>query len=417
MENQKVLDVLKRAICHGEVAGGALLVYQNGKEELYCEAGMADVEGGRAYQRDTIVRLFSATKPITAVAAMILVERGLLDPGAWLSDYLPEFSNMTAVVDGKVESCSKPILVKDVFNMTSGLAYGGDMSNAGSAAVTKVFEDLVDQLYTENKMTTDEVIKRLAECPLAFVPGSQWMYGTSADIMGVVIERITGERFSDFLRKEIFEPLGMKDTAFYVPEEKMSRLAKVYETNWDAVNEQKAVDPQMKNCEAVEETVKMTELLMREYHTDNLGIRYTQDVAPAFESGGAGLVSTIDDYMKFAQMLLNGGSYQGKQILSKRMVQFLTEARLMPWQQESMNRSWDSLDGYTYSNFLRIMEEPEKATMLSTKGEYGWDGWLGFYFINSPKDNLTMLFSCQKRDAGTMPLTRKLKNVVWNELC
>lgn len=389
---QRTAELVKKciesAIENQEVAGAALLVVKDGKEEIYYEAGMADKEAKKAYSRDTIVRLYSATKPITAVAAMILIERGLLDAGAWLSDYLPEYQNLMASEGTKAVPCGRNILVKEVLNMTSGLAYGGDDSNAGSKAVGKLYEELDRQLYTENKMTTREVARRLSDCPLSFVPGTQWMYGTSADVMGALIEVVSGMKFSEFLQKEIFEPLGMKDTAFYVPQEKQNRLAKVYE------------------C---------TENGMKECKTNNLAIRYTQDVPPAFESGGAGLGSTIDDYMKFAQMLLQKGEYQGKRILSERMVQYMTEAELMPWQQESMNRAWESLNGYTYGNFLRILKEPAKANMLGTKGEYGWDGWLGFYFINSPRDNLTMLLSCQRKDAGTMPLTRKLKNIIWSE--
>lgn len=391
---------IERAIAEHEVAGASLLVIKDGKEELYVERGKAECETGRDYGRDTIVRLYSATKPITSVAAMILMERGLLDAGAWLCDYLPEYADMTCVDGANVIPCGRNILIKEVLNMTSGLAYGGDNSNAGSVAAGKVFEELDRQLYTENKITTREVARKLSDCPLAFEPGSRWMYGTSADIMGAVVEAVTGMKFGEFLQKEIFEPLGMHDTAFYVPKEKQHRLAKVYER----------VETGMKEC-------SMKECSIRECRTNNLAIRYTQDVPPAFESGGAGLVSTIDDYAKFAQMLLQKGSYKGKQILSERTVEYMTQAALMPWQQESMNRAWESLNGYTYGNFLRILKEPEKANMFGTKGEYGWDGWLGFYFINSPKDNLTMLLSCQRKDAGTMPLTRKLKNIVWSEFC
>lgn len=381
---------LERAIAEHEVAGAALLVIKDGKEACYLERGKADCETGKDFSRDTIVRLYSATKPITAVAAMILMERGLLDAGAWLSDYLPEFATRTCVSGENVIPCNRDILIKEVLNMTSGLAYGGDDSNAGSVAAGKVFEELDRQLYTENRITTREVARRLSNCPLAFEPGSKWMYGTSADIMGAVVESVTGMKFGEFLQQELFEPLGMQDTGFYVPKEKQHRLAKVYE------------------C---------TEGGMKECKTNNLAIRYTQDVPPAFESGGAGLVSTLDDYAKFAQMLLQKGTYNGKRILSEHTVEYMTQAELMPWQQESMNRAWESLNGYTYGNFLRILKEPQKANMLGSKGEYGWDGWLGFYFINSPKDNLTMLLSCQRKDAGTMPLTRKLKNIVWSEFC
>lgn len=384
-----VKNCLDCAVKQQEVAGASVLIFKDGKEELYYEAGMADIKNQINFQRDTIVRLYSATKPITAVAAMILMERGLLDAGAWVSEYLPEYQNLSYSEGKSIKPSERNILVKEVLNMTSGLAYGGDDTNAGSKAVGRLFDEIEKNLTTEHSMTTREVVRRIADCPLAFKPGEKWMYGTSADVMGAIVEEVSGMRFGEFLKKEIFEPLGMNDTDFYVPKEKQSRLAKVYENSEEG---------------------------LREYKTNHLGISYPMDTPPAFESGGAGLASTIDDYMKFAQMLLNQGKYNGRRILSKRMVQYLSKADLMSWQQESMNRAWESLNGYTYGNFLRILKNPEKANMLGTKGEYGWDGWLGFYFINSPADNLTMLLSCQKKDAGTMPLTRKLKNIIWSEL-
>ena len=182
----------------------------------------------------------------------------------------------------------------------------------------------------------------------------------------------------------------MKDTAFYVPQEKQNRLAKVYQGTEDG---------------------------LKLYTEDHLGIMNAMKQEPAFESGGAGLVSTLDDYAKFASMLMQDGSYQGKQILKTQTVRYMTNGSLMPWQQEVLDQCWEGIRGYTYANLLRIQKDPGKSPLFTSIGEYGWDGWLGAYFCNSPKDGLTMLLTMQLKDAGTTSLTRRLKNVIWSELC
>ena len=196
-------------------------------------------------------------------------------------------------------------------------------------------------------------------------------------------------RFGDFLEKELFNPLEMVDTGFWVPEEKQNRLVKTY------------------ICNEGQASVRYTD--------NHLGIRSAMDRRPAFESGGAGLVSTIDDYSHFAQMLLNGGTYKGRQILSLAMVRFMTGHVLSAAQQEVFERegmAW--LEGFSYGNFMRVLVDPGRSTTLGSKGEYGWDGWLGCYFANAPKDQMTILMMTQKKDAGTFRMTRLLRNAIYN---
>ena len=203
------------------------------------------------------------------------------------------------------------------------------------------------------------------------------------------MEVVSGMRFGDFLEKEIFTPLEMVDTGFWVPEEKQSRLVKTYECNEG----------------------KPSVL----YTGNHLGIRNAMDRRPAFESGGAGLVSTIDDYSHFAQMLLNGGSYKGKQILSPAIVRFMTGHVLSAEQQEVFERegmAW--LEGFSYGNFMRVLVNPGRSITLGSKGEYGWDGWLGCYFANAPQDQMTILMMTQKKDSGTFRMTRLLRNTIYN---
>jgi len=383
----KVDGLLNRAIENGDIAGANLLILKNGEELLYTEAGYANVEDKRPFKRDTICRIYSMTKPITATAAMILVERGMLELGQPIADIMEEFKfPMVWEGDEKVPA-RRWTLVKDLLSMTSGMSYGSD--DPAGHEVWRILEEMDARLYGDNPMTTMELTKRIAKCGLSFHPGDKWMYGTSADVLDALIEKITGMPYGEFLKKEIFEPLGMDDTGFFVPAEKRDRLADVYEKTENGV----------KLC-----------------ITNHLGIKYTQDKEPAFQSGGAGLVSTVDDYAKFATMLMNKGTYNGKQILKPRTVEFLTTGKLTPWQQESVWRSWDGMYGYGYGNLMRVMEEPGMAMFETWKGEYGWDGWLGTYFCNSPSNGVTILLYCQKKDAGTMDVTKRIRNVIASEL-
>lgn len=371
--------VLDRAVAAGEIAGANLLILRRGEELLYVQSGLADREAGRPYTRDTIARLYSMTKPVTAAAAMILVQRGLLDLEQPLGELFPSFRGSMVWENGKKVPAHRQIVVGDLLNMTSGLPYPGT-DEAGQEAAG-VFEELDSRLYGDDPMSTQELVDRLGACGLAFHPGDKWMYGTSADVLGAVIGKVSGQRFGAFLEENLFAPLGMADTGFHVPAEKQHRLAQVYQ--------QGSPD-------------------MTLYETNNLGICYTQHRAPAFESGGAGLVSTVDDYAKFAAMLIRGGDG----ILSPGAVEYMTKSRLLPWQQESLWRSWEGMAGYGYGSLMRILEEPGMAKILGWQGEYGWDGWLGCYFCNSPENGISIVMTCQRRDAGTMSVTRKLRNVL-----
>lgn len=393
MELEKDLQrVMQQAVEEKLIAGMNLLAEKDGQELCCCQAGLADVERGLPFERNTIFRLYSQTKPITAAAAMILLERGMLDLQQPVAEFIPAFGKQKAMVNGRLETPVRPMFVKDLLNMTSGLLYPNDESEAGRRSGA-VFEEACKRLYTDHPMTTMELANGLAEGTLDYLPGSAWQYGTSADVLGAVIEAVSGMRFGEFLQKEIFEPLGMKDTAFWVPGEKRDRLASPYET----VTKEDG-----------------SKALVR-YDGDNLAIRNDMAAEPAFESGGAGLASTLDDYMRFARMLRQGGELDGVRILKPRTVRFMTGGQLTDCQQEAFNR-WIGLEGYSYANLMRVCKNPAQSGFLASKGEYGWDGWLGAYFANFPEENLTILMGIQKRDAGTFSVTRKLRNIILSRL-
>lgn len=387
----KLKSILREEMEKEEIAGAQILVRKDNREILYLQEGYANLETKQEFQRNTITRLYSMTKPITAVAAMILMEQGKLDLGMRLEEVFPEYRDMRIETEGDLGPATKNIRVCDLLHMTSGLSYGGNPQSRSSVETEKLYEEVIEKLDTPSALSTEEIARRLGQCPLAFDPGSGWQYGTSADVLGAVIQRVSGQSFGSFLKEFLLEPLGMKDTDFYVPEDKQIRLARAYEK---------------------------TETGLCWYQGSHLGISSQMRKAPVYESGGAGLASTVDDYAAFAQMLLNKGAYGKTQILRPQTVEYLISSGLKPWQREMMSKTWEGLDGYSYGNLMRVLEDPGQACVLGSKGEYGWDGWLGSYFANSPADQLTMIVMCQKKPTESGPAfpIRKLKNVIWRDL-
>lgn len=386
---ERLQQVMDASVAKGETPGCLLMVIKDGEEQVYLESGYADIEAKKPVSREDIFRLYSMSKPITAAAMMILVERGVVDLAEPVSKYLSGFRDqIVRSADGRTEKPDHEVLLEDLMNMTSGLTYGG--MNETGRLTDALFEEVIRGIEEENGGTigTVEFANRLGKIPLLYQPGQSWSYGTSADVIGAVIEVASGMRFGDFLKKEIFEPLGMWDTDFWVPAEKQSRLEKVYD------------------CQEGQPPVRYTE--------NNLGIQNDMAYRPAYEAGGAGLASTIDDYAKFAQMLLNGGTYNGAQILRPATVKFLGSHTLSAAQQAGFD-NWIGLEGFSYGNLMRVLVDPTRAVTLGSKGEFGWDGWLGCYMEVVPEKHMTFLMMTQKKDTGTYTLSRKIRNIVFSE--
>lgn len=379
---QKLQGLLDEMVETSYVAGVNLLVLQNGQEQCYFESGYKDLLQQSPLHRETMFFLYSMSKPITAAAIMLLMEEGKLDLLDPASKYIPTFKNQMVAEGTTFTPAYRELTIKDLLSMTSGLVYGGTQSLC-EKKVDNLFEKIKAELLLPSAYTTFEVASSIGEFPLQFQPGSHWQYGTSADILGAIVEKASDMTFGSFLEKNFFKPLGMTDTGFYVPEHKRHRLSKVYKQI---------------NGELVE------------YHENHLGISLSMSQYPAFESGGAGLVSTIDDYAKFATMLLNQGTYGGTQVLSPQTVHYMTHCHLEPHTQKDVN--WDSLAGYSYGNLMRLMIDEGLAVLNGTRGEYGWDGWLGTYFMNDPTHNLTVLLMQQLTDSGTTSYTRRIRNII-----
>ena len=377
---KKIENCLKQAVENREAAGIGVLVKQNGEELCCVLAGYADAETGRLVKRDSIFRLYSQSKPITAAAAMILADRGMLDLQAGVDEYLPGFRNPRVILpDGQIQKTFRSPWIIELLGMTAGLSYP-DVDAAGQCAA-QVFAEDEEAIRKGGGMDTVTFCNRLGEQPLAFAPGTGWRYSTCADVLGAVIEVASGKRFGQFLQEELFDPLGMKDTGFWVPGEKKERLVTCY---------------------------RKTEAGLKPFSELHLAVGQ-YDRPPAFESGGAGLVSTLDDYAAFGEMLLNGGEYRGRRILSRAAVDYMTAPQLRENVRQQM---WDSLGGYNYSCLMRICDQPGACHQFSEAGEYGWDGWLGTYFINLPKEKITFLLYQNTTDTGTASVTRKCRNIL-----
>lgn len=385
----KIYNAIKDSVDNGNMSGINVLILKNNMEAAYCEYGLRDIENRIPMTRDTIFRLYSQTKPITSAAAMLLVAEGKIDLSAWLSDYMPEFGSSFINVNGERIPAQNHITVRNLLNMTSGLPYPGEY-NESVRQSGEVFWKMDQRLYSDDPVSTAEFAKMISGIDLCFEPGSEFMYGVSADILGALIERVSGMKFGEFLRKNFFEPLEMEDTDFYVPQNKAYRLAKVYDYSDSG---------------------------LREAKTNHLGLRYDRSIPPAFESGGAGLCSTLDDYAKFASMLLNGGEYKGRKIMPRAAVKYMTSSCTNAAQSLQLSNCWTWMSGYSYGNLMRICTDESQTSLFSSKGEYGWDGWLGTFFSNEPSHGITMLVGAQQVGVGGVgTVTRKIKNIVMSEL-
>ena len=378
--HDQITDILAASVENRECAGASFLVRRHGEELLYTQAGMADIAGGRPIRRDSIFRLYSQSKPVTAVAVMLLVERGLIDLMDGVDKYLPGFANPRVVDEkGNITRAWRAPWIMELLGMTAGTSYPGE-DPAGQYAA-RVFEAAHEQIKAGGGIPTVELMNRLGEQPLAFQPGTHWRYSTCADVLGAVVEVVSGKRFGQFLRDELFDPLDMPDTGFWVPVDKRERLVTAYRRTKEGL-------------------VPWLDMNLA------CGV-YDRD--PAFESGGAGLVSTLADYSHFADMLLQNGMWNGKRILSPESVAFLRTPQLS----DAVRRDlWDALNGFSYGKLMRVCVEPGQYAGYACKDEYGWDGWLGCYFANLPNEGMTILSMQNTTDAGTPPMVRKARNVL-----
>lgn len=391
MENNRFYrldEMMQSQVDCGMIPGGHLRIIKDGVR-LYDKCfGMADKARGVSVSDNTIYRLYSMTKPVTAVAAMILYDRGLIDLNDSVCWYLDGFSNqMVETKDGTVPA-NREVKIIDLLTMTAGLMYPDRNINPSGDKMADLFDEYYRRAFSgDGTYSTVEMCNEMGKIPLFAQPGTCWNYSVCADVLGAVVEVVSKKRYGDFLKSEIFTPLGMNDTDFYVPEDKRNRFAEIYI---------RGEDGKLTPCD-----------------WQHLGLVYKYTKRPEFEIGGAGLVSTVNDYEKFAQMLLNGGEYNGVRIISRKAAQLITHNIIT--EQQMQTYTWDSCIGYGYGGLMRTLLHPE-ITTVGCKGEYGWDGWTGNYFCNDPENNLTFMYFIQVCGGNGIRPIRTLKQAMYAAL-
>lgn len=391
MENNRFYrldEMMQSQVDCGMIPGGHLRIIKDGVR-LYDKCfGMADKARGISVSDNTIYRLYSMTKPVTAVAAMILYDRGLIDLNDSVCWYLDGFSNqMVETKDGTVPA-NREVKIIDLLTMTAGLMYPDRNINPSGDKMADLFDEYYRRAFSgDGTYSTVEMCNEMGKIPLFAQPGTCWNYSVCADVLGAVVEVVSKKRYGDFLKSEIFTPLGMNDTDFYVPEDKCDRFAEIYI---------RGEDGKLAPCD-----------------WQHLGLVYKYTKRPEFEIGGAGLVSTVNDYEKFAQMLLNGGEYNGVRIISRKAAQLITHNIIT--EQQMQTYTWDSCIGYGYGGLMRTLLHPE-ITTVGCKGEYGWDGWTGNYFCNDPENNLTFMYFIQVCGGNGIRPIRTLKQAMYAAL-
>lgn len=362
--------VLRRQVTHRQIAGGAMRVFRNGQIVFQDFAGYADLENQLPIQHDTIYAIYSMSKVITTVALLQLYEQGLFKMKDPVSDFLPGYKDQRVGVEvepGKFDivPAKSPMLMKHLFTMTSGLAYGGDHPFG------KWLEENADTL---KGLGTKDAFNKIGEAPLLFHPGEDYLYGYSIDVLGAVLESITGFRLGDYLSREIFQPLGMVDTGFYLTEEQMGRASFEYQ---DA----ERVLPDGRKFQTLQ-------AIPREKAR-------ASTTRPLSEGGGGGLLSTLPDYAAFCHMLLNGGTLNGQRILGRKTIDFMATDHLTPKQRASFNAWSRHNDGCGYGLGVRVRTDSGLVSNGSV-GEFGWDGAAGTWMAIDPKENLYAVYMVQR---------------------
>ena len=364
----KLKSEMQALVDRNQLPGVVTMVAKDGKIVEFDVAGKRDVESSAPLQKDSIFRIYSMSKPIVGVAMMMLFEEGKWQLNDPVAKHIPEFANLkVAKVNPQTGAVTQvapdhPMTMRELMSHSGGLTYGV----FGSTAVDKMYTDVN---VLDRDATLQAMIDKLGKIPLLHQPGERWHYSVSVDVQGYLVEKLSGQPFPEFLKQRIFEPLGMKDTAFYVPADKMNRFVSFYTYDKDRKFVAHPGVPDFSK-------------------------------PPGAPSGGGGMVSTAMDYMRFCQMLLNGGELDGHRLLSPLSVQ-LMRSNVLP----ASARTFSPGTGFGLD--FAVVEDPVGAGGYGGEGTFYWGGYAGTWFWIDPVYNLIVVGMIQQRADG-MPDVRAL---------
>jgi CubicO group peptidase (beta-lactamase class C family) len=392
---EKIGQVLQAEIDAGKLPGAIVMIARKGKLAYSESFGWLDKAKEQKMPKDAVFRIYSMTKPLASVAAMMLVEDGKLQLTDPVAKFLPEFANPQVSVAktdpfGKVTytlvAADRGATVQDLLRHTAGLAYGEITMNAQvKDAYTKAGIYKPDFDYEARDLTPQEETERLGKAPLIHQPGTAWEYSLAVDVLGRVVEKASGKRLGEFLDERMFKPLKMVDTGFSVPADKMARVAQAFPK-----------DP------ATGDAVRLIDV----------------SAPPKNDSGGAGGVSTASDYLRFAQMMLNGGRLDDVQILSRTTVQLMTSDHLGSDVRRVVEPGEVLLGtkGYTFGLGFAVRKENGLAGVAGSAGEFMWGGYAGTYFWIDPKEQLAAVLMAQATGPTRQFYRKEVKALVYQAI-
>ncbi|TMV08562.1 beta-lactamase family protein [Ruegeria sediminis] len=389
---------MQRYVDERKYPGSSVLVTRGGDEVYFHACGWRSLENDLPFERDTLARIYSMTKPITSVAVMMLAERGDFHLDAPVANFLPAFSDMQALVNGaeridQVEPSVSPTL-HQLLTHTSGLSYP---FNPGVLARAMDEQDL---MFKPNQGVLADMVNKVADLPLAFQPGSRWEYSVGIDVLGRVVEVVSGKTLDRFLAEEIFEPLGMAETAFSVPDGAGDRFASLYTPL--------AGDAMALNAaKSGGETLRLV---------DQAGSSPFEGAS--MYSGGGGLVGTIDNYRRFAEMLRWGGEANGHRLLSPKTLDFMMRNHL-PGDIASMGPqsfAEQPMEGMGFGLGGAVVLEPGRARVPGSVGDFSWGGMASTFFWLDRRHDLTVVFFTQLSPSSSYPSRSELKALIHGAL-
>lgn len=376
----RIRPVLQRYVDAGKIAGISTMIARRGQLVYADQIGQMDKEAGTPMRADAIFRIYSMTKPIICTALMTLYEQGkfqLFDP---VSTYLPAFGKVKVLESAgngkpRLVEPTRPITVRDLFMHTAGLTYDFLVDSP----VGELYR--AARLCTDTGRTLEAMIGELARLPLAYQPGSRWHYSLSIDVLAHLIEVLSGQPLRAFLKAQIFEPLGMSDTDFCVPDAKLARLVTVY--GLPDIFGEGITFPLLNEAWARGDNERI-----------DLALTYPTDQPARFARGGHGLFSTVSDYMHFAQMLLNGGELNGVRLLGRKIVELMhtnhLPASLLPYEIGGL-----SYAGYGFGLGSRVLMNVADSAVPGSIGEFGWAGAAKTYYWIDPQEKLVGVLMAQ----------------------